>query len=50
MEEGVIIGVNVKIGFFCFVDSKVEIGEGIELLLYVVVKGLIKIGCFNWIF
>lgn len=42
VEEGAIIGANVKIGPFCFVDSKVEIGEGTELLSHVVVKGQLK--------
>lgn len=42
VEEGAIIGANVKIGPFCFVDSKVEIGEGTELLSHVVVKGPTK--------
>ncbi|MDE1514438.1 acyl-ACP--UDP-N-acetylglucosamine O-acyltransferase [Vibrio sp. dsl-7] len=50
VEPGAIIGANVKIGPFCFVDSKVEIGEGSELLSHVVVKGPTKIGCFNRIF
>lgn len=50
VEEGAIIGANVKIGPFCFVDSKVEIGEGTELLSHVVVKGPTKIGRFNRIF
>ncbi len=47
VEEGAIIGANVKIGPFCFVDHKVEIGEGTELLSHVVVKGPTKIGRFN---
>lgn len=31
VEDGAVIGANVKIGPFCFVDSKVQIGEGTEL-------------------
>ena len=50
VEEGAIIGANVKIGPFCFVDSKVEIGEGTELLSHVVVKGPTTIGKDNRIF
>lgn len=50
VEEGAIIGANVKIGPFCTVDSKVEIGEGTELLSHVVVKGPTKIGKDNRIF
>lgn len=50
VEEGAVIGANVKIGPFCTVDSKVEIGEGTELLSHVVVKGPTKIGKENRIF
>ena len=50
VEEGAVIGANVKIGPFCFVDSKVEIDEGTELLSHVVVKGPTKIGKDNRIF
>lgn len=50
VEDGAVIGANVKIGPFCIVDSKVEIGEGTELLSHVVVKGPTKIGKDNRIF
>ncbi|MFH4664685.1 acyl-ACP--UDP-N-acetylglucosamine O-acyltransferase [Vibrio cidicii] len=50
IEAGAVIGANVKIGPFCYVDSKVEIGEGTELLSHVVVKGPTKIGKDNRIF
>lgn len=50
VEEGVLIGVNVYIGFFCIVGFYVEIGEGIVLKFYVVVNGYIKIGCDNEIY
>lgn len=50
VEEGAAIGANVKIGPFCYVDSKVEIGEGTELLSHVVVKGPTTIGKDNRIF
>lgn len=50
VEEGAVIGANVNIGPFCFVDSKVEIGEGTELLSHVVVKGPTIIGKDNRIF
>lgn len=50
IEAGAVIGANVKIGPFCYVDSKVEIGEGTELLSHVVVKGPSKIGKDNRIF
>lgn len=50
VEEGAVIGANVTVGPFCFVDSKVEIGEGTELLSHVVVKGPTKIGKDNRIF
>jgi UDP-N-acetylglucosamine acyltransferase len=50
VEHGAIIGANVKIGPFCLVDSKVEIGDGTELFSHVVVKGPTKIGKDNRIF
>ncbi|MFC3022367.1 acyl-ACP--UDP-N-acetylglucosamine O-acyltransferase [Vibrio zhugei] len=50
VEEGAVIGANVKIGPFCYVDSKVEIGEGTELTSHVVVKGPTQIGKGNRIF
>ncbi|MGX9417122.1 acyl-ACP--UDP-N-acetylglucosamine O-acyltransferase [Vibrio sp. RC27] len=50
VEDGAVIGANVKIGPFCLVDSKVEIGDGTELLSHVVVKGPTTIGKDNRIF
>jgi UDP-N-acetylglucosamine acyltransferase len=50
IEEGAVIGANVKVGPFCYIDSKVDIGEGTELLSHVVVKGPTKIGRDNRIF
>ncbi|NLS13165.1 acyl-ACP--UDP-N-acetylglucosamine O-acyltransferase [Vibrio sp. SM6] len=50
VEAGAVIGANVKIGPFCYVDGKVEIGEGTELMSHVVVKGPTKIGKENRIF
>lgn len=50
IEDGAVVGANVKIGPFCYVDSKVEIGEGTELLSHVVVKGPTTIGKDNRIF
>ncbi len=50
VEEGAVIGANVNIGPFCIVDSKVEIGDGTELLSHVIVKGPTKIGKENRIF
>jgi UDP-N-acetylglucosamine acyltransferase len=50
VEDGAVIGANVKIGPFCFVDGKVEINEGTELFSHVVVKGPTKIGKDNRIF
>lgn len=50
VEEGAIIGENVKIGPFCYVDSKVEIGDDTELTSHVVVKGPTQIGKGNRIF
>ncbi|SHO58575.1 acyl-ACP--UDP-N-acetylglucosamine O-acyltransferase [Vibrio quintilis] len=50
IEDGAVVGANVKIGPFCYVDAKVEIGEGTELLSHVVVKGPTTIGKDNRIF
>lgn len=50
VEDGAIIGANVRIGPFCYVGANVEIGEGTELKSHVVVNGHIKIGRDNVIF
>ncbi|MDW6093620.1 acyl-ACP--UDP-N-acetylglucosamine O-acyltransferase [Vibrio rhizosphaerae] len=50
VEDGALIGANVKIGPFCYVEGSVEIGDGTELLSHVVVKGATKIGQDNRIF
>ncbi|MDC0609882.1 acyl-ACP--UDP-N-acetylglucosamine O-acyltransferase [Vibrio sp.] len=50
VEDGAIIGANVKIGPFCLVESNVEIGDETELLSHVVVRGPTKIGKQNRIF
>jgi UDP-N-acetylglucosamine acyltransferase len=50
VEDAALIGANVKIGPFCYVEGNVEIGDGTELLSHVVVKGTTKIGQDNRIF
>ena len=50
IEEGAIIGANVKIGPFCCVGANVEIGEGTELKSHVVINGHTRIGCNNQIY
>ncbi|PHM36901.1 acyl---UDP-N-acetylglucosamine O-acyltransferase [Xenorhabdus mauleonii] len=50
VEEGAIIGANVRIGPFCFIGSQVEIGEGTELKSHIVVNGVTKIGRDNQIY
>ncbi|OCQ50709.1 Acyl-[acyl-carrier-protein]--UDP-N-acetylglucosamine O-acyltransferase [Photorhabdus australis subsp. thailandensis] len=50
VEDGAIIGANVRIGPFCCIGSQVEIGEGTELKSHVVVNGITKIGRDNQIF
>jgi len=50
VEEGAIIGANVRIGPFCYIGANVEIGEGTELKSHVVVNGHTKIGRDNVIF
>ncbi|MDR0572294.1 MAG: acyl-ACP--UDP-N-acetylglucosamine O-acyltransferase [Rickettsiales bacterium] len=50
IEEGAIIGENVKIGAFCYVGKDVKIGDGTELKHHVVVDGYTTIGKNNVIF
>ncbi|EQC00030.1 acyl-ACP--UDP-N-acetylglucosamine O-acyltransferase [Photorhabdus temperata] len=50
VEDGAVIGANVRIGPFCCIGSQVEIGEGTELKSHVVVNGITKIGRDNQIF
>ncbi|AOM42341.1 acyl-ACP--UDP-N-acetylglucosamine O-acyltransferase [Xenorhabdus hominickii] len=50
IEEGAVIGANVRIGPFCYIGSQVEIGEGTELKSHIVVNGITKIGRDNQIY
>ncbi|WP_097357151.1 acyl-ACP--UDP-N-acetylglucosamine O-acyltransferase [Candidatus Enterovibrio escicola] len=50
IEEGVILGINVKIGAFSCIGTGVEIGRGTDVKTHVVIKGLTKIGRDNKIF
>ncbi|OTA19738.1 acyl UDP-N-acetylglucosamine O-acyltransferase [Xenorhabdus beddingii] len=50
VEEGAVIGANVRIGPFCYIGSQVEIGEGTELKSHIVVNGITKIGRDNQIY
>lgn len=50
IEDGAIIGQNVKIGPFCYIGANVEIGSGTELKSHVVINGHTKIGCDNQIY
>ncbi|PHM71664.1 acyl-ACP--UDP-N-acetylglucosamine O-acyltransferase [Xenorhabdus sp. KJ12.1] len=50
IEEGAVIGANVRIGPFCYIGSQVEIGEGTELKSHVVINGITKIGRDNQIY
>ncbi|MFA7413789.1 MAG: acyl-ACP--UDP-N-acetylglucosamine O-acyltransferase [Rhizobium sp.] len=44
VEDGAVIGENVKIGPFCHVGGKVTLGDGCELLSHVSVGGLTTVG------
>ncbi len=44
VEEGAVIGENVRIGPFCHVGAKVKLGDGCELISHVSVTGLTTIG------
>ncbi|MDR0217323.1 MAG: acyl-ACP--UDP-N-acetylglucosamine O-acyltransferase [Enterobacteriaceae bacterium] len=50
VEEGAVIGANVRIGPFCYIGSQVEIGEGTELKSHIVINGITKIGRDNQIY
>ena len=50
IEDGAKIGVNVKIGAFCYIGKDVEIGDNCELKSHVVIEGRTKIGCGNKIY
>lgn len=50
IEDGAVIGANVKIGPFCYIGANVEIGEGTVLTSHVVVNGVTKIGKDNHIY
>ncbi|MDD9338393.1 MAG: acyl-ACP--UDP-N-acetylglucosamine O-acyltransferase [Providencia heimbachae] len=50
VEDGAIIGANVRIGPFCYIGADVEIGEGTELKSHIVINGNTQIGRDNVIF
>lgn len=50
IEEGAIIGNNVKVGPFCFIGKNVKIGDNCELKANVIIEGDTSIGKNNKIF
>lgn len=50
IEEGAVIGANVRIGPFCVIGSHVEIGEGTDIKSHVVINGHTRIGRDNQIY
>jgi UDP-N-acetylglucosamine acyltransferase len=44
VEEGAVIGDNVRIGPFCHIGSKAKIGNDVEIMSHVVVSGNTSIG------
>jgi UDP-N-acetylglucosamine acyltransferase len=44
VEDGAVIGENVKIGPFCHVGPQVVLGDNVELLAHAVVAGRTTIG------
>lgn len=50
VDEGAVIGANVRVGPYCYIESNVEIGEGTILKSHVVVSGHTRIGQDNTIF
>ncbi|WP_369790379.1 acyl-ACP--UDP-N-acetylglucosamine O-acyltransferase [Rouxiella sp. WC2420] len=47
IEKGAIIGANVRVGPFCYIQSNVEIGEGTVILSHAVINGHTRIGREN---
>lgn len=50
IEEGALIGDNVRIGPFCYITKKVVIGSGTTIASHVLIEGNTKIGKNNRIF
>lgn len=50
IEEGAIIGDNVKIGPFCIIGKDVKIGNGTTVQSHVVIEGITEIGENNLIY
>ncbi|WP_025739160.1 acyl-ACP--UDP-N-acetylglucosamine O-acyltransferase [Salinivibrio socompensis] len=50
VEDGAVLGENVKIGAFSYVGERVEIGPGTEVMTHVVIKGPTRIGRDNRIY
>jgi UDP-N-acetylglucosamine acyltransferase len=50
IEEGAVLGKNVKIGAFCYVGGNVKIGDNTELKQHVIIDGNTTIGKNNTIF
>lgn len=50
IEDGAVLGKNVKIGPFCMVGPKVTLGDDVELVSHVVVAGRTSIGARTKIF
>lgn len=50
IEDGAVIGKNVKVGPYCVIGENVKIGDGTELKAHVVVDGYTKIGKNNVIY
>ena len=50
VEDGAVVGDDVKIGPYCMVGSHVTLGEGCELISHAVVAGLTEVGARTRIF
>jgi UDP-N-acetylglucosamine acyltransferase len=50
IEDGAVIGKNVKIGAYCIIGENVKIGDGTELKSHVVVDGRMTIGKNNIVY
>lgn len=50
VEDGAVLGGDVKVGPFCIVGKNVKLGEGVELVSHAVVAGTTEIGARTRIF
>ncbi len=50
VEDGAVLGADVRIGPFCHVGAEVTLGDGVELVSHAVVAGRTQVGARTRIF